>query len=241
MLRHFFIFCFWSCTQCIAAEHATEALKYYKNGDYSKAIELWEKELKTESCNKELAYFALGNAHFKNKSYAEALVHYERSLRENYNQEEVKFNIKVVRAKLGLDTENKILFTHDIVRRISYFFSDFTLKCLLIIFGIALLAYSTYRYFRGDSKLGYLKNYMLTIAFSLIGLHLLQNYFKNESDKAIIAVESTGFANVNLKGESKTIREGEQVIVLDEVGEAIQVETEANKNYWIQKSNIISI
>ena len=46
---------------------------------------------------------------------------------------------------------------------------------------------------------------------------------------------------MNLKGESKALREGEMVKVLDEIGVTIQVETEANKHYWIQKSNVISI
>jgi hypothetical protein len=69
----------------------------------------------------------------------------------------------------------------------------------------------------------------------------MQQYFKGQTGSAVIAIESTGFENVNLKGESKTLREGEMVQILDEVGETIQVETEASKNYWIQKSNVIFI
>jgi tetratricopeptide (TPR) repeat protein len=225
----------------VLSQAAKQALKAYEEGDYSKAISLWEKELKTSNYNKEKAYYLLGNAHFKNKNFAQAIANYEKSLRENYNQEDVKFNIKVVRAKLGLDTENKILFTNDLLRKISFFFSEFTLKLLVVILSLLLLAYSVFRYFKGDLKLGFLQPYLFALTFMLAILFFLQQYFKSQTGTAVISIESTGFENVNLKGESKTLREGETVKVLDEVGETIQVETEANKNYWIQKSNVIYI
>lgn len=220
---------------------ATQALKAYEVGDYANAILLWEKELKLVTCNKEKAYFQLGNAHFKNKNFAHAIANYEKSLRENYNQEDVKFNIKVVRAKLGLDTENKILFTNDILRKICFFFSESTLKLWVVILSLLLLAYCIFRYFKGDLKLGFLRHFLFTVSCIFVILYFLQQYFKSETGSAVISIESTGFENVNLKGESKTLREGEIVQILDEVGETIQVETEAGKNYWIQKSNVIFI
>lgn len=224
-----------------SAQYATQAMKAYESADYANAILLWEKELKSPTNNKEEAYFQLGNAYFKNKSFAQAIANYEKSLRENYNQEDVKFNIKVVRAKLGLDTENKILFTNDILRKICFFFSEFTLKLWVVIFSLLLLAYSVFRYFKGDIKLGFLRHYLFALTFILAILFFLQQYYKSQTGSAVISIESTGFENVNLKGESKILREGEIVQILDEVGEAIQVETEANKHYWIQKSNVIFI
>ncbi len=223
------------------AQFASKALKAYESGDYANSILFWDQELKSDKCNKEQAYFLLGNAHFKNKNYAYAIANYEKSLRENYNQEDVKFNIKVVRAKLGLDTENKILFTNDILRKICFFFSEFTLKLFVVFLSMILVAYSIFRYFKGDIKLGFLRHYLFALTFILAILFFLQQYFKSQSGPAVISIESTGFENINLKGESKTLREGEIVQILDEVGETIQVETEANKIYWIQKSNVIYI
>jgi len=223
------------------AQFADQAIKAYQAANYSEAITQWQRELKSSTCNKEQAYSLLGNAHFKNKNYPQAIVCYERSLRENYNQEDVKFNIKVVRAKLGLDVENKILFTHDILRKICFLFSITTLKITIILLSLLLLFCNIYRFFKGDIRYGFIRNYLFILTLILLGLFFFQQYFKNETGKAVISVESTGFENVNLKGESKTLREGEIVTVLDEVGETTQVETEANKIYWIQKSNIIHI
>jgi hypothetical protein len=56
-----------------------------------------------------------------------------------------------------------------------------------------------------------------------------------------VTIESVGYENMNLKGNSKTIREGEIVEFKDQIGENIQVETESNKTLWIQKENVISI
>jgi tetratricopeptide (TPR) repeat protein len=225
----------------VSSQFAAQAIKAFDEGNYPSAILLWEKELKLEKCNKEQAYYLLGNAYFKNKNLAHAIANYEKSLRENYGQEDVKFNIKVVRAKLGLDTESKVLFTNDIFRKICFFLSEFKLKLLVVLFSLLLLVYSVFRYFKGDLKYGYIRHYVFAITFILASLFFLQLYFKSQTGSAVIAIESTGFENVNLKGESKTIREGEIVQILDEVGETIQVETEASKIYWIQKSNMIFI
>ena len=229
------------CLQSASAQHAAKALDAYKQADYPTAITLWEKELKTKNCNKEQAYYLLGNAHFKNKNFAHAIANYEKSLRENYNQEDVKFNIKVLRAKLGLDTENKILFTNDYLRKVSFLLSEFILKLLIIILSCLLLAYNIYRFFKGDLKFGFLKNYLFAFTLVLLCLYFLQEKFRQEKGFAIISIESTGYENMNLKGESKALRIGEMVKVLDEIGETIQVEAENSKHYWIQKSSIISI
>ncbi|MCE2961807.1 MAG: tetratricopeptide repeat protein [Chitinophagales bacterium] len=240
-MRYYILIAWFFGSNMMQAQFASKALKAYESGDYANSILFWDQELKSDKCNKEQAYFLLGNAHFKNKNYAYAIANYEKSLRENYNQEDVKFNIKVVRAKLGLDTENKILFTNDILRKICFFFSEFTLKLFVVFLSMILVAYSIFRYFKGDIKLGFLRHYLFALTFILAILFFLQQYFKSQSGPAVISIESTGFENINLKGESKTLREGEIVQILDEVGETIQVETEANKIYWIQKSNVIYI
>ncbi|MFN5848971.1 MAG: tetratricopeptide repeat protein [Chitinophagales bacterium] len=240
-MRYYILIAWFFGSNMMQAQFASKALKAYESGDYANSILFWDQELKSDKCNKEQAYFLLGNAHFKNKNYAYAIANYEKSLRENYNQEDVKFNIKVVRAKLGLDTENKILFTNDILRKICFFFSEFTLKLFVVFLSMILVAYSIFRYFKGDMKLGFLRHYLFALTFILAILFFLQQYFKSQSGPAVISIESTGFENINLKGESKTLREGEIVQILDEVGETIQVETEANKIYWIQKSNVIYI
>jgi tetratricopeptide (TPR) repeat protein len=227
--------------QSTSAQHVDKAIDAYNKADYPTAIMLWEKELKTRNCNKEQAYCLLGNAYFKNKKFAHAIANYEKSLRENYNQEDVKFNIKVVRAKLGLDTENKILFTNDYLRKVSFLLSGFILKLLIIILSCLLLAYNIYQFFKGDLKFGFLKNYLFAFTLVLLCLYFLQEKFRQEKGFAIISIESTGYENMNLKGESKALRVGEMVKVLDEIGVTIQIETEANKHYWIQKSNVIYI
>jgi tetratricopeptide (TPR) repeat protein len=240
-MRNIILLLITLCLQSASAQHAAKAIEAYKQADYPTAITLWEKELKTKNCNKEQAYYLLGNAHFKNKNFAHAIANYEKSLRENYNQEDVKFNIKVLRAKLGLDTENKILFTNDYLRKVSFLLSGYALKLLIILLSCLLLAYSVYRLFKGDLKFGFLKNYLFAFTLLLLCLYFLQEKFKHETGYAVISIESTGFESMNLKGESKTIREGEMVKILEEIGETIQVETESNKNYWIQKSNVIFI
>ncbi len=230
--------CLWKSTN---AQCASAAIKAYEAGHYAQAISLWNKELKTTNCNKENAYYLLGNAYVKNKNYAQGIASYEKSLRQNYNQEKVKFNIKVVRAKLGLDTENKILFTNDILRKVSFSISENVLKLMIVISSLFLLAYCVLRYFIGEFRYGFVRYYLFSIIFVLLALFFIQQYIKHQTGYGVISINCAGYENVNLQGESKTLREGEMVRIIDRIGETIQVETEANKNFWIQHSTIISI
>lgn len=224
-----------------SASIGEQAQKSYRDGNYTEAIDKWQKEVQSLNCRKPQAYFNLGNAQFKNKSYGQALANYEKSLREDYNQEDIKFNIKVTRAKLGLDTDNKVLFLTDFIKKAAYLFSENTLKIILIILGLILFGLGVFSYFQSFSIYDKAKHYLFTLGIILTGLFFLQRHYKTESGSGIIGIDSIGYESMNMKGESKTLREGEKVEILDAIGENVQVETEANKKYWIEKSSIIPI
>lgn len=225
----------------LGALNVQKAVVAYKNENYTEAVSLWERELKNPKSDKEQVFMHLGNAYAKNKNYAQALAYYEKSLRENYNQEDVRFNIKVIRAKLGLETDNKLLFTSHILRKICFLLSANALKIQIIILSLLLLFYTIYRYFRGDLRWGFLRHYGTALVLVFTAIYFLQIYFKSETGRAVVSIESVGYENMNLKGNSKTIREGEIVVLKDQIGDNIQVETESNKTLWIQKENVISI
>lgn len=220
------------------AEYASKALAQYKSEDYHGAIESWQKELKDPKAHLSSIYFQIGNAYSKMKNYPQAILHYEKSLRLDYNQEDVKFNIKVARAKLGLDVENKTLFTTDILKKIAFVFSSSTLKFLMIAISWLVLIWTMIRYFKNIHRWDTIRNFGIVVGTSLMILFFLQSYFKSQTGKGVVMIESHGFENMNMKGDSKLIREGEYVSIEDEIGEVIQVRTEAEKLYWVQSSQV---
>lgn len=222
------------------AQHS-KASAAYASQDYETAIAAWTKELTVKNSDKNAIYSYLGNSYVKLQNYSAAIAQYEKALRENYNQSDVKFNIKVCRAKLNLDTENKVLFTTDWVQKIAYLVPIQALKWLLIVVGCLALIVSGYLYFFSQVFLEKARPFVLTMGAILAILFILQSYFISTQGFAVISQNTVGYENSSFKGKSKAINEGEKVEVLDEIGQNIEIKTEANLSFWIDKSVILPI
>lgn len=222
------------------AQHI-KAIVAYNEQNYERAIEAWKQELAIKNSNAVMIENYLGHCYFKLQNYSVAIAYYEKSLLRDYNQSDTKFNIKVCRAKLNLDTENKVLFTTDWTKKIAYLIPFSILKWIIVILGFITLGISVFLYFRFHTLLEKLKPYLLIIGGLLIGLYFLQNYFRSKSGYAIVSQNAVGYENASLKGKSKTINEGEKVEMIDEIGQNKLILTEANLELWIDKSVLYPI
>lgn len=225
----------------ILSAQADKAIQAYNNQNYEDAIASWNKECSKKNANTAIIYHNIGNSYFKLQNYSAALAYYEKSLRENYLQNDVKFNIKVARAKLNLDIENKTLFTNDWMRKIAYLIPMNVLKWLIIVLALFLLLMTIYLYFKEHKVLFIVKKSIFILCLLLVGIFVLQSFYKSETGNAIISEAITGYENASFKGKSKPLHEGEKVEIVDEIGQTIQVKTDIGGLYWIEKSSIYII
>ena len=72
-------------------------------------------------------------------------------------------------------------------------------------------------------------------------MFLLQTYFKSITGYVILSQTTVGYENASFKGKSKQINEGEKVEVLDGIGQNIEIKTEADLKFWIDKSVVLPI
>jgi tetratricopeptide (TPR) repeat protein len=240
MKKNLIFILFLAITTSTQAQHS-RALAAYSGQNYEQAIELWKQELTTSNSNSAMIHNYLGHAYVKLQNYSAAIAYYEKSLREDYNQSDTKFNINVCRAKLNLDTENKVLFTTDWTKKIAYLIPFSILKWLIILLGLITLGISMFLYFRFHTQLEKIKPYLLGLGFILIGLYFLQNKFRTTTGYAIVSENTVGYENASLKGKSKAIHEGEKVEIEDEIGQNQLVKTEADQKFWIDKSVLYPI
>ncbi len=224
----------------INAQHA-KAIDAYKSQDYETAISAWTKELTVKNADKNQLYIYIGNAYAKMQNYSAAIAQYEKALRENYNQSDVKFNLKVCRAKLNLDTENKVLFTSDWVRKIAYSIPMQYLKWVFILFGFTSMVIGIYLYFFSHQILEKIKPYILSLGTIFALLFLLQTHYRAITGFVILSQNTVGYENASFKGKSKQINEGEKVEIVDEIGQNIEIKTEADLKFWIDKSVVYPI
>ena len=81
----------------------------YRTGDFKKASDLYDMyaaslETKNERAK---AYHNLGNAHLKQKEYGEAVNAYKKSLRNNPNDKDTRYNLSYALSKLKKQQQQK--------------------------------------------------------------------------------------------------------------------------------------
>jgi len=79
-------------------EMMTMANNYYQNSQFEQAITIYEQIL-DESYVSPALYYNLGNAYYRNGYLGKSILCYERALKLSPNDEDVKYNLKIVNAR----------------------------------------------------------------------------------------------------------------------------------------------
>lgn len=219
-----------------------EATKAYKAKQYEISLDFWTKELKKPGSNNSQILFNMGNCFFQMQDYSKAILYYEKSLKEDFNQEDVHFNILVSRAKLGLGSNNKEFISNNFLKMVVYCFQTVTYQYLIILASWCILVTITIRRFRPIQNIQ-------TIIYSLIGVCILltimmylRSSFQYEMSTGIItSSQASGYNTMTLQGASKPIKLGEKVEIVDQVAENIQIRTESDSLFWIKNVDFKAI
>ena len=71
---------------------AEEATKMYQEGDYQKAIDLYNERL-SDDLESATVYYNLGNCYYKQGEIAKAILNYERALLLHPGDNDIKYNL----------------------------------------------------------------------------------------------------------------------------------------------------
>lgn len=85
------VLCFAACFASVA-DAFEEGNKLYMTQQYEKAIEAYMQHIKSGKATAE-AYFNAGNCYYKLGNFASAILNYERALKLNASDEDIKFNL----------------------------------------------------------------------------------------------------------------------------------------------------
>ena len=78
----------------------SQANEAYRNGDYARAVELYEQSGEQDGTS--AAYFYnLGNAYYKSGLYPRAILNYERALLLDPGNDDVRFNLEMAQARIA--------------------------------------------------------------------------------------------------------------------------------------------
>ena len=234
-----FLALFCTVTPAGAQSLVSQANEAYRNGDYARAVELYEQSGEQDGTS--AAYFYnLGNAYYTSGLYPRAILNYERALLLDPGNDDVRFNLEMAQARIA-----------DKIEPLGTFFLDQWFTTLRNLFSsnvwavIAVVAFLIFLaggvvYFFVDRvvwrKIGFfagLLALLITIGANRFASVQKQQLTRRESAivfaPTIIAKSSPSESGTDLF----VLHEGTKVYIVDRVGEWSEIRLEDGNRGWI--------
>ena len=239
MKRLIFILSLFICSQNFANEQVfDQGNKQYVNENYSLAISLYDSILTSGLESSEL-YFNLGNCHYKTNNWANAIWHYEKSLKLNNNEKTIH-NLELANLKIidRIEPLPKLFYkkwwinlTETLSTQVWQILSSLGIGFVLVLQLIG--------------QLTSLKNKLITKLSSTITVIILliaqTSYHNNFTKKeAIIFFDTISvnsaptFRSTNLF----TLHSGSKIEIIDTIGDWINIKIANGNSGWITRNCI---
>ena len=228
----------------IHAVTKAEADSAYSNGQFQQAIKLYE-ELLTQGVSPEL-YFNLGNAYYRSEDVTHAILAYERALRLQPGDGDIRFNLQIAQSKTidKIAPESEMFFVtwyRSLVnlRSVDGWARMAVATLLLAVVLMLLYLFSRPLWLR---KLGFFGGLLMLVVFLLSNLFAWQQKQQAEHHRGAIIMESA----VNVKSTPAAsgtdlfiLHEGTKVNVTDNtMKEWREIRVADGKQGWVMASQI---
>lgn len=222
----------------------SQATEFYNKGEYTKAIENYEKILGNGEHSAEL-YFNLGNCHYKLNAIGPSILYYEKALLLKPNDREILNNLGYAQ-NMRLDAVEEMPKTEiaqlyeDVVNFLSFDQWAYLSVFLIVLFVVAYLAYFFLR-FASHKRIAFVTGiFSLVIGILCVLMAYLQfQEFKNDNPAIIFAKEVRISAEPNRNSEVVfTLHEGTKVNVLDQLNEWKKIRIADGQTGWLPEDNL---
>jgi len=213
-----------------------KANRTYNNSDYTSAITLYDSILTIGLESSEL-YYNLGNCHYKAQDWANAIWHYEKSLKLEKNDKTIQ-NLELANLKI-IDRIEEIpqLFYKKWWSSFISLFNTFSWQLISILIIWLALTIKILSQFTN-----YKKEYFLSILYSLALISIFatySSYQKNITKKEAIIFTSSIVVNSAPTTNSTnlfSLHSGSKIEILDTIGEWINIKIANGSSGWIKES-----
>lgn len=225
-------------------KQADDALQFYRNKDYGKAIGQWQL-LKSVGFGGAYADYNIGNAYFRMGNLGYAKAYWLKAERQKPRDEKVFHNLlylkKLHHGTLGKEEENSInrwLSQNYFRFRMNY---EESLKLNLVLGLIVSLPLVVYLFKR---KTWAKKASFATFPFYLLSLGVLvylsiqQVYMQTGVSLQGTKIYEEPIESSQVLGE---LQEGEEVRILDLEGEVLFIKNSLGESGWVLRSDVLKI
>ncbi len=213
-----------------------KANKAYNNSDYTSAITLYDSILTIGLESSEL-YYNLGNCHYKAQNWANAIWHYEKSLKLERNDKTIQ-NLELANLKIidRIEDIPQLFYKKWWSSFISIFntFSWQLISILIIWLALTIKILSQFT--------NYKKEHFLSILYSLALISVFatySSYQRNITKKEAIIFTSSVVVNSAPTTNSTnlfSLHSGSKIEILDTIGEWINIKIANGSSGWIKES-----
>ncbi len=224
-----------------------KANDHYKNGNYEKAIEIYQKIDSMQVVSSEL-YFNLGNSYYKLNKVAPTIYFYEKALKINPLNEDARLNLSFA-TRMTIDAIEELpktflqKFSGAVIRKSSYNTWGIIAVSASFLMALSFLLY--YFSISSGKKLFYFNTSLFMVIVMVITLFFAysnyQWHLKNR-EAIIFAPEITiKNAPTNTSDEVFELHEGTKVIILDELDNWSKIKIADGKVGWLKTELIKEI
>lgn len=217
----------------------------YSAGDYASARKDWEDVQATGLLSKDL-YYNLGNACFKTGEIAPAILWYERALRLDPSDRDVRYNLEYARAL----TQDRIdgvpeLFFRQWLRSLCYLLPSDAWAWLSLLL-LALCTAGVLLFLLGGSAAQRRCGFFSAIACFLLALIAFASARRQQTeyrrqDQAVVMRPVSSVRSSPSEGNAKDLfilHEGTRVKIMDRVGDFADIELADGRQGWIPVGDI---
>lgn len=221
-----------------------KGVEFYQNGNYPAAIEEFKKIIDSGYESWEV-YFNLGNAYFKNKQTAQAILDFERAKRLNPKDEDIEYNLELANlAIVDRIQELPRFFISRWISTISLLFSLNLLGWITIGLYFVLIGLIIGRIFAksgGLKKINFVSVVVVALAFGGFAGLLTTRIIENETKLEAIVTEDrivVKSAPGDTGTEVFTLHEGVKVEIQDRSNTWLRIRLADGKRGWLQESSV---
>lgn len=223
---------------------ADSAEVYFKNGEYQKTIETYEKIVAAGEESAAL-FYNLGNAYYKNRNIPLAIVNYERARVLAPTDEDVIFNLRIAKTQTVDKIESvPMFFLSDWYNSATGLFSTNIwayLSVFTFLFSLSLLLFYFFSRSVRLKKLTFLSAALL-LMISLLSMASSYNQKGLNYDRSFAIITNP---SVNIKSspdENSTslfiLHSGTKLQVLDQIQDWYKVKIENGETGWIKLEDV---
>lgn len=213
-----------------------QADEAYMQGDFNKAISLYKKAIEQEGTSAAI-YYNLGNSYYRVDSLAKAILNYERALRLDPTDDDIRFNLDFVNSKIedapATDKISNIL----VDKSLRMFTPNGWAIVSLAVFALAIGCAAVY-IFSSNIRM---RKIFFFVGLTLIFVDILcivvtvkASSISSDSKQAIIMVKSTQLSTspsspVDAAQKATLLHEGTKITIIRQLATPNDPEV---KNWW---------